>query len=139
MLLNLASVVNAERPDMLWGFIRRYSPGATPESAPFLARLVDHAVAYYQDFVRPEEALPRARRERSGRRWSDLAETLARHCRRTPAEDIQNGGLRGRQAAPFAELRAWFGCLYQVLLGQHEGPRFGAVRRLVRARRDDRA
>ena len=26
---------------------------------------------------------------------------------------------------PFAELRAWFGCLYQVLLGQQEGPRFG--------------
>jgi len=25
----------------------------------------------------------------------------------------------------FAELRAWFGCLYQVLLGQQEGPRFG--------------
>ena len=26
---------------------------------------------------------------------------------------------------PFPELRAWFGCLYQVLLGQQEGPRFG--------------
>jgi lysyl-tRNA synthetase class 1 len=26
---------------------------------------------------------------------------------------------------PFPELRAWFGCLYQVLLGQREGPRFG--------------
>ena len=26
---------------------------------------------------------------------------------------------------PFPELRAWFGCLYQVLLGQPEGPRFG--------------
>ena len=25
----------------------------------------------------------------------------------------------------FAQLRAWFGCLYQVLLGQKEGPRFG--------------
>jgi len=26
---------------------------------------------------------------------------------------------------PFAGLRDWFGCLYQVLLGQDEGPRFG--------------
>jgi lysyl-tRNA synthetase class 1 len=25
----------------------------------------------------------------------------------------------------FPELRAWFSCLYQVLLGQMEGPRFG--------------
>ena len=26
---------------------------------------------------------------------------------------------------PFPELKAWFACLYQVLLGQQEGPRFG--------------
>ena len=26
---------------------------------------------------------------------------------------------------PFPELHAWFDCLYQVLLGQLEGPRFG--------------
>ena len=26
---------------------------------------------------------------------------------------------------PFAALKDWFACLYQVLLGQQEGPRFG--------------
>jgi lysyl-tRNA synthetase class 1 len=26
---------------------------------------------------------------------------------------------------PFKALKNWFGCLYQVLLGQQEGPRFG--------------
>jgi lysyl-tRNA synthetase, class I len=26
---------------------------------------------------------------------------------------------------PFPDLRSWFGSLYQVLLGQQEGPRFG--------------
>ena len=31
----------------------------------------------------------------------------------------------GKRHYPQAELRAWFGCLYQVLLGQPEGPRFG--------------
>ena len=25
----------------------------------------------------------------------------------------------------FEPLRSWFGCLYEVLLGQKEGPRFG--------------
>ena len=53
MLLNLASVVNAETPAILWGFIRRYSPDASPATMPFLDRLVDHAIAYYRDFVRP--------------------------------------------------------------------------------------
>ncbi len=55
MLLNLASVVNADQPDILWGFIKRYVPGATPETQPLLARLADYAVAYYRDFVRPEK------------------------------------------------------------------------------------
>ena len=36
MLLNLASVANADTPDILWGFIRRYMPGCHPETMPFL-------------------------------------------------------------------------------------------------------
>ena len=54
MLLNLASVVNAETPAILWGFIRRYSPDASPQTMPFLDKLVEHAIAYYRDFVRPQ-------------------------------------------------------------------------------------
>jgi lysyl-tRNA synthetase class 1 len=46
MLLNLAGVVNAEGPEILWGFIRRYAPDVTPESSPMLARLAEYAVAY---------------------------------------------------------------------------------------------
>ena len=41
------------------------------------------------------------------------------------AEDIQNAVFEVGKRHPFPELRAWFGCLYQVLLGQQEGPRFG--------------
>ena len=75
MLLNLACVVNAETPAMLWGFIRRYSPGASPETMPFLDKLVDHAIAYYRDFVRPEK---RYRHPTDVERaaLADLAETL---------------------------------------------------------------
>ena len=71
MLLNLASVVNADTPDMLWGFIARYHPGAGPDTTPFLARLVDHAVAYYRDFVRTQKHFrpPRQSRRRRWRTW----------------------------------------------------------------------
>ena len=31
----------------------------------------------------------------------------------------------GPHSHAFTNLRDWFGCLYQVLLGQQEGPRFG--------------
>ena len=124
MLLNLASVVNAETPAILWGFIRRYAPDASPETMPFLDRLVEHALAYYRDFVRPAKryreptAIERAA-------LADLAETLRGMEPGADAEAIQNAVYEVGKRHPFPELRAWFGCLYQVLLGQEEGPRFG--------------
>ena len=123
MLLNLASVVNAETPDILWGFIRRYVPGASPETQPLLARLADHAVAYYRDFVRPEKRYREASdMERAALR--DLAATLAPMTDSTP-EAIQNAVFEVGKRHPFPDLRTWFASLYQILLGQQEGPRFG--------------
>jgi lysyl-tRNA synthetase class 1 len=124
MLLNLASVVNADTPDILWGFIRRYYPDASVETQPLLGRLVDHAIAYYQDIVRPTkqyrepDPIERAALE-------DLAATLAALPPGADAETIQNAVYEVGKRHAFPELRAWFGCLYQVLLGQQEGPRFG--------------
>jgi lysyl-tRNA synthetase class 1 len=124
MLLNLASVVNAESADILWGFIRRYNPAATPEEMPFLAGLVEYALAYYRDFVRP------AKQFRSPDPVERLAlAELAAALRALPpdadGETIQNVLYEVGKRHPFEDLRAWFGCLYQVLLGQAEGPRFG--------------
>jgi lysyl-tRNA synthetase class 1 len=124
MLLNLASVVNAETPEMLWGFIRRYDPAATPEDMPLLARLVDHAVAYYQDFVRPKKQF-REPDDTERAALADLSSALAALPPGSSAEDIQNLLYDVGKRHPFPELRAFFGCLYQVLLGQAEGPRFG--------------
>jgi len=124
MLLNLASVANAESPDVLWGFLRRYEAGATPEKAPYLARLVEHAVAYYQDFVRPAKTY-RAPDMREREALSDLAETLKGVEPGAEADALQNLVFEVGKRHGFPELRAWFGCLYEVLLGQKEGPRFG--------------
>jgi lysyl-tRNA synthetase class 1 len=124
MLLNLASVANADTPDILWGFIRRYSPDASPETEPLLARLVEHAIAYYHDFVRVKKQFREPEPfERAA--LQDLADTLLILPADSPAETIQNAVFEVGKRHPFPELRAWFGCLYQVLLGQAEGPRFG--------------
>ncbi len=124
MLLNLASVVNADTPDLLWAFIRRYSPDATPEAMPLLARLVEYALAYYRDFVRPAKTYrPPTDIERAA--LIDLRAELEALPADSTADTIQNAIFAVGKRHAFPELRAWFGCLYQVLLGQNEGPRFG--------------
>jgi len=55
----------------------------------------------------------------------DLGATLAELPTDASAETIQNAVFEVGKRHAFPELRAWFGCLYQVLLGQEEGPRFG--------------
>jgi lysyl-tRNA synthetase class 1 len=124
MLLNLASVANAETPEILWGFLRRYSPGASPDTMPFLDKLVGHAIAYYQDIVRPSKVY-RAPTPVERAALADLAETLRGMDPGADAEALQAEVFAVGKRHDFPELRAWFGCLYQVLLGQSEGPRFG--------------
>ena len=124
MLLNLASVVNADTPDMLWGFLRRYAPGAGPGRNPFLDGLVGYAIRYYQDFVRPAKRY-RDPTEVERAALSDLAEALRALPEGAGPEMIQDEVYAVGKRHPFPELKAWFACLYQVLLGQAEGPRFG--------------
>ena len=124
MLLNLASVVNAEGPEILWGFVRRYAPGVTPESHPMLARLAEHAVAYYRDFVAPQKR-HRAPSATERGALADLLQALRALPADSDAEAIQAMLYEVGKRHAFASLRDWFACLYQVLLGQQEGPRFG--------------
>ena len=124
MLLNLASVVNADTPDMLWGFLQRYSPDAAPGHGAFFDALVGHAIRYYQDFVRPAKQF-RAPTALERGALLDLEAELRGLPAGAAPEAIQDVVYAVGKRHPFGELRAWFGCLYQVLLGQVEGPRFG--------------
>ncbi len=125
MLLNLASVVNAETPDVLWSFIRRYAPEAGPETSPRLAELVERALAYYRDFVKPKKAY-RAPDPRERAALLELRDHLAALPEDTPPETIQQEIYEIGKRHGFTKLRDWFRALYEVLLGQSEGPRFGS-------------
>jgi lysyl-tRNA synthetase class 1 len=109
---------------MLWEFIRRYLPGATPQGYPFLARLVDHAIAYYRDFVASKKRFRQPSDVERGALF-DLGGSLRQLPDGADAEAIQNLVYAVGKRHPFTPLKAWFDCLYQVLLGQMEGPRFG--------------
>jgi lysyl-tRNA synthetase class 1 len=126
LLLNLVGVANATDKAMLWAFIARYLPGATPESEPLLDRLAGYALQYYRDFVMPAKVY-RAPSAQERAAMEDLAARL----RSLPAdtrdgETIQNEVYAAGKAAGFEPLRLWFQGLYEVLLGQSQGPRFGS-------------
>jgi lysyl-tRNA synthetase class 1 len=125
LLLNLASVCNAEDRAVLWAFISRYAPDATPESAPILDRLVGHALRYYQDIVKPTRRYrPPSELERTALR--DLVATLERLPADADAEAMQFEAFEVGNRHPFENLREWFRALYEILLGQSQGPRFGS-------------
>jgi lysyl-tRNA synthetase, class I len=124
LLLNLVAVSNAEAKATLWGFIRKYSPAATPEKFPVLDQLVGYALAYYRDFVRPQK-IYRLASDKERRALEALAQALAAAPPDAGGEELQNIVYEVGKAHEFEPLRAWFAALYEVLLGQSQGPRFG--------------
>lgn len=124
MLLNLASVAGAQDKTGLWGFIRRYAPEATPEANPDLDAAAEFAVRYFRDFVAPTRQfrLPDAK-ERAA--IEDLRTRLAGWDGGLDAEALQTLVFAVGTEHGFEPLRTWFTALYEVLLGQSQGPRFG--------------
>ncbi len=125
LLLNLASVCNTEDPAILWGFISRYRPDAVPGAYPFLDRLVALAVSYYRDRVKPEKRY-RAADAMEQAAMADLLATLKALPEGATAEAIQTEVYEVGKRHPFSDLRAWFKALYEILLGQEQGPRLGS-------------
>ncbi len=129
MLLNLASVCNSEDKSVLWGFIRRYAADATPETAPILDRLVETAIAYYRDFVKPKKTYRKASAAEAAA-FADLAAGLKALPADADADSIQTLVYETGKRPDFADLKSWFKACYEVLLGQDQGPRLGSFIKL---------
>ncbi|HMQ57059.1 MAG TPA: lysine--tRNA ligase [Rhizobiaceae bacterium] len=138
MLLNLVSASNAHDKEVLWGFISRYSPGATPQNHPKLDELVGLAIRYFDDFVKPAKQF-RAPDEVERGALDQLAASLEALPAGANGEAIQNAVLDVARAIPRYQDQKktgpdggpgvsveWFQALYQILLGQERGPRFGS-------------
>ena len=146
MLLNIASVSNAEDKETLWGFINKYAPDATAETHPGMDQAAGHAVRYFNDFVKPAKTY-RLPTDQERAALTDLADAL-RSPEAALAAIAKKNELVGNDdplpEANFADdeflqsvvfaigkihgfepLRAWFSAIYEVLLGASQGPRFG--------------
>ncbi|AHX11665.1 lysine--tRNA ligase [Neorickettsia helminthoeca str. Oregon] len=126
LLLNLASACNPENPGVLWGFIQRYNPLVAPENSPLLDRLVKHAISYYRDFVEPSKNY-RKPTENEFKALMLLADELKKIPGDAIAEEIQQLVYSvGKESGYSSDIKVWFQVLYQILLGQSEGPRIGS-------------
>jgi lysyl-tRNA synthetase class 1 len=134
LLLNLAAVANAETKDVLWAFLRRYAPHVSPETHPRLDSLVGYAIRYFHDFVKPGKHY-RLPTDDEGRALAELDAALAKLPRDASAEAIQQAVYDVGRRDPYKTVQkdgstgvslAWFNTLYQILLGEEKGPRFGS-------------
>ncbi|TSE06879.1 lysine--tRNA ligase [Mesorhizobium intechi] len=138
LLLNLVSASNAQNKDVLWGFISRHTQGVTPKTHPELDQLVGHAIRYFDDFVKPTKTFrPADEVEREALAALDAA--LGALPADAGGEAIQNASLNvARKIARYQDHSkqspeggpgvsgAFFQMIYQVLIGQERGPRFGS-------------
>ena len=138
LLLNLVSASNAQDRNVLWGFISRYAPGVTPQSHPKLDELVGFAIRYFDDFVKPSKVF-RAPDDVERKALVALEARLATLPQGSDGAVIQNASLDVARAIPRYQDHekkspeggpgvsgAFFQMIYQVLIGQEKGPRFGS-------------
>jgi lysyl-tRNA synthetase class 1 len=137
LLLTLVSSSNAENAGTLWGFIGRYRPGVTPATHPKLDAMVGYAINYYRDFVAPTKQF-REPTEIERKALTDLRDALSNLPAGSTPEAIQDVVYEIGRREPFLDHKKaakdgkpgvsldWFNMLYQVLLGQEKGPRFGS-------------
>jgi len=139
LLLNLVAASNAHDKDVLWGFIRRHAPDAGPATHPLLDHLAGYAVRYYADFVKPKKRF-RAPDDVEAGALRVLSEALGKARSGATAEELQtiiydvgraipryqDANAKGATAEKPGVSNAWFNAIYEVLLGEEKGPRFGS-------------
>ena len=138
LLLNLVSASNAHDRGVLWGFISRHVRGVTPETHPELDRLTGYAIRYFDDFVKPTKVY-RAPDAVEREALAALEKALGELPAQADGEAIQNATLnvarrieryqdhskQSPEGGPGVSV-AFFQMIYQVLIGQERGPRFGS-------------
>ena len=139
LLLNLVSASNAQNKDVLWGFISRHAPGVTPKTHPELDRLVGYRDPLFRRFREADEDVPRGRRGRARGAGEAVGDALGALPAGADGEAIQNASLnvarkieryqdhskQSPEGGPGVSV-AFFQMIYQVLIGQERGPRFGS-------------
>ena len=125
VLLNLVGTSNATDKDVLWKFIKKYKKDIKVLDHPILDRLVEYALKYFTDIVKPNKKY-RKPNEKEKKALQDLIKRL-RDCKdQMDPEAIQTIVYSvGKDNGYKENLREWFKAIYEIIFGDQDGPRMG--------------
>lgn len=122
LLLNLVNVLNTEDRELIWNYIASYDATARQTNEALLDAMIDCALNYYRDFVAPTKQFKAPAPEMQAP-MAQFTQFLKGY-KGDSAEELQAACyLAGKENG--VKLGAWFKTLYQLLLGQTQGPRIG--------------
>ena len=129
-LTNLVSISNSKDKKVIWSFINKYDKQLNPESNQEFDRLIDFALNYYNDFILPKKKYVKID-TKNKIIFLDIINVLENEITsKSSAEDIQTLLYEVGKKYKFENLKDFFQLVYQVLLGQEQGPRLGSFIKL---------
>ena len=124
MLLNLASASNATSPEILRGFINKYIKTTNTKDS-YLDTLIGKVLKYYKDFIYPHKKYKKPNKKEIIA-LKELIDRISNIKNESDHQSIQYEIYETGKNNNYENLKDWFSCLYEILLGQKEGPRMGS-------------
>ena len=128
-LLNLVSVCNSNDKKVIWAFINEYDKSLNPLVNLELDLLIQYAINYFNDFVLPNKSYLKLD-DSNISIFIELRDLLKKIDPESTSEIIQTEIYEIGKKYQFDNLRDFFKLIYQVLLGQEQGPRLGSFIKL---------
>ena len=125
MLLNLVETSNADSKDLLWKFVKKYKPNILEKNFPIFDKLIGYAIKYFNDVIKQNKKYKKPNSNEK-KALEALIKVLEKCNDDMNPEDIQTQIYTvGKENGYKENLRDWFKLIYEVIFGDHNGPRMG--------------
>ncbi len=124
LILNLVSVCSSENKEDIWSYLKDYNSEISIKTHPHIDELVKYAIIFYKDRVKPFKNYRKAT-EFEKNCISILLKKMKNLSDNVTSEEIQSIIYSVGKENNYTNLKNWFVCLYETLLGQKNGPRMG--------------
>ena len=124
-LINLVSVCNSTESKIIWNFINEYNKEIKSSENIYLDNLIKYAINYYKDFVLPNKKY-KLIDDQNKHTFEEIKTKLSNLDKNSKSEEIQFHIYELGKKYENGNLKDYFKLIYQVLLGQDQGPRLGS-------------